>query len=341
MTEVANAASSLAEEFDDHLDLEEAEVEDEISELMSEYSLPVDEARRSVRNNLLDEAGIEDSDGAVPPASGSDSEFDPTPVEEIDSDNEWHDLRVELIQLWDPNSEDMEQVGLIGDESDVIKFTLWEDTDGIPALEKGKTYHIQNVVTDEYNGRYSVKFTKASSIAVADDDPISDTGGEVTVSGMLVEVKSGSGLIKRCPDEDCTRVINNGRCAEHGPVDGEFDLRIKAVIDDGYTAQNVVFGQEATTDITGISLDDAREMAKDALDTSVVAQEIEADVIGNYFEVEGPELGQNVVVNDADIVAGPSDDAVASLTARLDESEGMDDDAVDADTEPGQSEASA
>lgn len=336
MSDVANAASNLVDEFDEHLDLEQDEVEAEVSGLISEFSLPVDEAKRTVRNKYLDAAGIEDTNGAVPPASGEDSEFDPTPVEDINADNEWHDLRVELVQLWDPNSDQMEQVGLIGDESDVIKFTLWKDTEGIPPLEKGKTYHIRNVVTDEYKGRYSVKFTKASSIEVVEDDEITGNGGEETVEGVLVDVKSGSGLIKRCPDDDCTRVIQNGRCAEHGPVEGEFDLRIKAVIDDGYVAQDVVFGEEATTEVTGISLEEAQDLAMDALDTSVVEQEVKAEVIGQYYRVEGPELGRNVVVNEVEAVDGVDEDTLQALNAHL----GEDVDA-DADADAGQSEASA
>lgn len=336
MTDVANAASELVGEFDEHLDLEQDAVEAKVSGLISEFSLPVDEAKRTVRNKYLDAAGIEDTNGAVPPASGDDSEFDPTPVEEINADNEWHDLRVELIQLWDPNSDQMEQVGLIGDETDVIKFTLWKDTEGIPPLEKGNTYHIQNVVTDEYKGRYSVKFTKASSIEIAEDDEITGNGSEETIEGVLVDVKTGSGLIKRCPDDDCTRVINNGRCSEHGPVEGEFDLRIKAVVDNGYVAQDVIFGEEATTEVTGITLEEAQDLAMDALDTSVVAQEIEADIIGQYFQVEGPKLGRNVVVNDVAAVDGVSEDALQALNAHL--SGGVD---ADADTDAGQSEASA
>ena len=334
MTEVATAASELVEEFDEHLKLEQSEVENDISGLMSEFKLPISEARRTVRNKLLDDAGIDDSNGSLPPAAGGDGEFDPTPVEEIDAGDQWHDLRVELIQLWDPNSDKMEQVGLIGDESDVIKFTLWKDTEGIPPLEKGKTYHIRNVVTDEYKGRFSIKFTKASSIEVAEDDEISGNGGDVDVEGVLVAVKSGSGLIKRCPDEDCTRVLNNGRCAEHGQVDGEFDLRIKAVVDDGHVAQDVVFNEEATTEATGITLDEAEEMAMDALDTSVVSQEIEAKVVGQYYHIEGPELGSNVLVNEAEVVEGVDEATIAALQAHLGES-------ADAGADAGQAEASA
>ncbi|WP_064289292.1 hypothetical protein [Haloarcula sp. K1] len=335
MSDVANAASDLVDEFDEHLSLEQDEVEDKITGLISKYSLPLDEAKRNVRNEYLDAAGLEDTNG-VPPASGEDSEFDPTPVEEINADNEWHDLRVELVQLWDPNSDQMEQVGLIGDETDVIKFTLWKDTEGIPPLEEGKTYHIRNVVTDEYNGRYSVKFTKASSIEVTEDDEITGNSGEETVEGMLVDVKTGSGLIKRCPEDDCTRVIKNSRCSEHGEVEGEFDLRIKGVLDDGYVAQDVVFGEETTTEVTGISLEEAQDLAMDALDTSVVEQEVKNEVIGQYFRIEGPKLGRNIVVNDVKAVNNVDEDTLQALKIHLEE-------AVDADkdTDTGQSEASA
>jgi replication factor A1 len=65
---------------------------------------------------------------------------------------------------------------------------------------------------------------------------------ERTMEGALVDIKDGSGLIKRCPDEDCTRVIRNGRCSEHGDVSGEFDLRIKGVLDDGEQAQDALNG---------------------------------------------------------------------------------------------------
>lgn len=65
------------------------------------------------------------------------------------------------------------------------------------------------------------------------------------------------------------RVLQDGRCSEYGEREGEFDLRIEGVLDDGDTVQKVLFNREATEELTGIILADAKERVMDALDTSV------------------------------------------------------------------------
>jgi len=324
-TEVANTASGIVEQFSDHADIEQADVEDDLEELVDEYKVPLDEAERTVRNNLMDEHGIDQSavaqgDGAAPDSEDlSDDEFNPTPVEDINEADEWHDLLVDVIELWEPSHPDMAQVGLIGDDTDIIKFVIWENDGEVPVelLEEGETYEINNVVSDEYNGRYSVKLNSSSSVTEVEGQAANNRSDNVVVDGVLVAVKSGSGLVKRCPDEDCTRVLQNGRCSEHGEVEGEFDLRIKAVVDNGAVAQNVVFDQEATEDVAGIELEEAKQMAMDALDTGVVAQEISAEVLGQYYKIEGPELGRNVLVENVTAVSGVDDDQIQSLQERL------------------------
>lgn len=334
MTEVASNAATLVETYDDQADLNVEQVESQIQNLVDEYMIPVDEATRSVENAICDEADIDRS--AKPTTdSSNDSDYDsfnPTPVEEIDEEGEWNDLAVEVVQLWTPNSDKMAQVGLLGDETDKIKFTIWENTEGIPTLEEGQTYHIQNVVSDEYNGRHSVKFTKNSQVTVAEDEEIETESNETAHEGAIVSIKTGSGLIKRCPDDDCTRVIQNGRCAEHGPVEGEFDLRIKAVIDNGATTQDVVFDQEATEEAAGIELEEAKNMAMDALDTTVVADEISDEVLGKYVEIKGPIFGQYLLVNDATFLFGADDDVVDGLNDLVSDSGSMDAEATPAET---------
>lgn len=334
MTEVASNAATLVETYDDQADLNVEQVESQIQNLVDEYMLPVDEATRSVENTICDEAGIERNSGVAANASDDSAydNFDPTPVEEITEEGEWNDLAVEVVQLWSPNSDSMAQVGLLGDETDKIKFTIWENTEGIPTLEEGQTYHIQNVVTDEYEGRYSVKFTKNSQVTVAEDEEIEIESSETAHEGAIVSINTGSGLIKRCPDDDCTRVIQNGRCAEHGPVEGEFDLRIKAVIDNGETAQDVVFDQEATEEAAGIEIEEAKNMAMDALDTTVVADEIRDEILGKYVKINGPVFGQYLLVNDATFLSGADDDVADGLRELVSDDTGVDAEATPAET---------
>lgn len=310
MTEIANAAESLVGQFDDHLDLDAEDLEDEMEGLIADYSLPVSEAKTIMRNKLLDEAGIDRTDDA-PPVPDS-SEFSPVDIETIQSEGDWVDIRANVVQLWTPNSSKIKQVGLLGDESDVIKFTIFAGTD-VPELEKGHTYHLSNVVTDEYQGRYSVKIREESDVTIAEDDEIEYAADEESIEGVLYAVKSGSGLIKRCPEDDCSRVVSGGTCADHGNVEGEPDLRIKAVVDNGFEAHDVVFNEQATTEFTGMTLDDALEIASDALDYSAVERQIKSEVVGQFVHVSGPILGRYLVVNDAEQVSGITDEMVSRL----------------------------
>ena len=307
MTELRTHAAEIAEQFSDHVDVTEDEVETKLQQLVEEYQVPVDEAKRSVRNSYLEEAGIDRDD-----ISGDGNER--ALVNDIDEDEQWVDLRVKLVDLWDPRSDSISQVGLLGDESGTIKFVAFE-TSELEQLDEGQCYELSNVVTDEYQGTYSVKLNRTTAITAIDEE-IEVGDNSETVEGALVDVQSGSGLIKRCPEEGCTRVLQNGRCAEHGEVDGEFDLRIKAVLDDGHEVQDVIFNREATESLTGIELAEAKQLAKDALDTSVVADEMRADILGRYYTVTGPTLGRYVLANEFEQHDGPADAESVLIKAR-------------------------
>ncbi|MFB6160379.1 MAG: replication factor A [Haloferacaceae archaeon] len=305
MTDLRTHAEEIAAQFSDHLEVDADEVEERLENLVNEYRVPVEEARRSVTNAYLDEAGLERDEIR---SGGSER----AAVEEIDSDGEWVDLRVKVVDLWEPRSDSIAQVGLLGDESGTTRFVAFETSD-VPEIEEGKVYELGNVVTDESQGNYSVKLNRTTTVTEVDADIEVGDSAE-TVEGALVDVQSGSGLIKRCPEEDCTRVLQNGRCSEHGQVEGEFDLRIKGVVDDGEEVHEVIFDRETTEALTGIDLETAKEMAKDALDTTVVADEMREDVLGQYYRVSGPTLGRYLLVDEFETLAGPTaDDAEAVL----------------------------
>ncbi|XVH32962.1 replication factor A [Haloferacaceae archaeon DSL9] len=308
MTDLRTHAAEIAEQFSDHLDVDVDDVEERLENLVNEYRVPVDEARRSVENSYLDEAGVERDE--IGRGGGAQA----VQVNEIDEDEQWVDLTVKLVDLWEPRSDSISQVGLLGDESGTIKFVSFT-TSELPELEEGSVYKLGNVVTDEYQGRYSVKLNRTTTITELDEDIEVGDNAE-TVEGALVDVQSGSGLIKRCPEEGCTRVLQNGRCSEHGNVEGEFDLRIKAVLDDGVEVHEVIFNKETTEELTGISLDEAKQMAMDALDTTVVADEMRADILGAYYSVTGPTLGRYVLANEFQRLGAPVDAEDVLIKAR-------------------------
>jgi len=162
MSELRTHAAEIAEQFSDHVDVTEDEVETKLQQLVEEYQVPLDEATRSVRNSYLEEAGLERDEISQ---GGSDQVL----VNEIDQDEQWVDLRVKLVDLWDPRSDSISQVGLLGDESGTIKFVAFE-TSELEQLEEGKAYELSNVVTDEYQGTYSVKLNRTTTITEINEE---------------------------------------------------------------------------------------------------------------------------------------------------------------------------
>ncbi|WP_246998069.1 replication factor A [Halosolutus gelatinilyticus] len=307
MSDVRQHADDIHDQFSDHLDLSVEDVEKRLRTLVDEYKVPIDEARRSVTNHYLEEAGLDREDLA----SGS---SEAAQVEDVDEPEQWIDLTAKVIELWEPRSDSVAQVGLLGDPTGTIKFTKWAKSD-LPSLDEGGVYELRNVVTDEYQGRYSVKLNSTTVIEELDEDiEVGDDTSEI--EGALVDMQSGSGLIKRCPHDDCTRVLQNGRCSEHGEVEGEFDLRIKAVVDDGIDAHEVIFDKDATEDLTDISLEEAKDMAMDALDTTVVADEIRDQIVGTYYRIEGPTFGRYVLADDVEELDGPANAEELLIKAR-------------------------
>jgi replication factor A1 len=307
-TDLRTHAEEIHEQFSDRLDLTVDEVHERLDTLVNEYKVPTSEARRSVVNTYLDEAGMDRDE------LGGSGGNERKPVTDVDKPEEWINITAKVVELWEPRSDAVAQVGLLGDETGTIKFTKWSKSD-LPTLEEGEVYDLRNVVTDEYQGRFSMKLNRTTTIEHLDEE-IEVGDDAVEVAGALVDIQSGSGLIKRCPEEDCTRVLQNGRCSEHGESEGEFDLRIKGVIDDGEDVHEVIFDREATEELTGITLEKAQEMAMDALDTSVVADAMHERILGRYYRVVGPTLGRYVLANEVEQQGAPADPEAVLIKAR-------------------------
>lgn len=287
------AAASIIDQFPDEAAPGTDEVADRLRVLVEEYKVPEDEAHRAVRNHFMDAAGlsIEDLD-----AQGAPDDREPTALATVDAADVWLSVTAKVVELWEPTSEKIAQVGLLGDETGTLKFTAWSTSD-LAELVEDQVYRFDNIVTDEYQGRYSVNLNSATEITPVDED-IEVGSTPVAMDGAVVAVQTGSGLIKRCSADDCSRVLQSGRCTEHGEVDGVFDLRIKGVLDDGTTVTRVIFDQAATEAVADMTLEDATELAMDALDTSVVADSIADTVRGRYYRVEGPVVGEFLLVDD-------------------------------------------
>lgn len=264
-----------------------SEIESRLEKLLNEFRVPAEEARRSVVNYFLKEYNIPRGDfytrqGDAPTVK----------VKDINSDGKWINIRAKVAQLWDNNHESIGQVGLIGDESGTIKFTKWASAE-LPSLEEGRSYMFKNVVTNSYQERFQINLNRSSQIQeIAEDIEIGTE--EIEFAGAMVDIQSGSGLIKRCPQ--CNRALIKGVCGEHGKVEGTYDLRIKAVLDNGQTVQDILMNREVSERLTNITLEDAVHMATEALEQSVVVDRMKEQLVGRYYTVTGPRLDRYILI---------------------------------------------
>ncbi|HII06251.1 MAG TPA: replication protein A [Methanotrichaceae archaeon] len=263
------------------------------------------------RTSAIEELA-EEVKAAEASASGSVQEMK---IAEIAESARWIDLRAKVVQLWDPTSEAISQTGLIGDDTGVIKFVKWTKSE-LTDLVEGESYLFKNVVTDEFEGRFSVKLNRTSGTELLEEE-IEVSPQEAKFSGAIVDVQKGSGLIKRCPV--CRRMLTKGVCGEHGKQEGTYDLRIKAVLDDGVKVQEVLINRERTESLIGISMEEAKTMAMEALDHEVVKGMIEERLLGRYYTASGPTVDRYILVETISEVPPVTEEETDALVERVQE----------------------
>ena len=219
--------------------------------------------------------------------------------------------------------------GVVADESGRLPFTDWAPR---PDVEEGASVRLSDVYVREFRGVPQVNLSEFTTLDVL-DDPVSvtdsaprlnvgeavDAGGmfDVELLGNVLEVRDGSGLIERCPD--CSRVVQNGQCRQHGEVDGEDDLRVKAILDDGTGTVTAILDRDLTEEIYGGTMADAMEAAREAMDKEVVADDIADTLVGREYRVRGnlsvDEYGANLEADEFEETDDdPAERAAALLT---------------------------
>ncbi len=258
--------------------INQEKIQEKMDEL-SKFKVPELEISRAVIRNLEKETGIKLEDVQC------------VSIEDIIEEGKWISLKAKVIQLWD-SSDSISQVGLIGDETGVIKFTIWK-TAGIDiTVSQGNSYIFQNVVSSCFNDKMQIAVTSMSHI-LSNAEEVKQKEKEVVITGVIVSLTNGSGLIKRCPE--CSKSLGKGSCDEHGKV-GILDIRIKAVLDDGKNTYNILALREMTARLTELTLDGAKQIAIEALDQSAVTDAMKKKIIGRYFNLKCVPMGTNYLV---------------------------------------------
>ncbi|MDR0767214.1 MAG: replication protein A [Methanosarcinales archaeon] len=212
-------------------------------------------------------------------------------VAELQQGGIWTDLKANVVQIFEQTHETISFAGILGDETGTMRFTVWK-TSEIEEMEAGKTYLFKNAITKEWNGMVSVEINRIGKIEETDEKIIAKPS-VFEVCGCAVDIQAGSGLIRRCPQ--CNKVMSKGMCGEHGKVKGKYDLRIKAVFDDGSKAHETIVNCELTQKLLNLTLEDAVMTATETLDPECINDIIKTEFIGKYFNVRGAKTDRYVI----------------------------------------------
>jgi len=325
MTDVRTEAQDLVESFPEDIDADEHEVIQKLETLTSsEFMVPLEEAVRTVLNQYKRDYG---GDGQF--TFGQSSDIGEMDVGEltVENDDDWFSIRGQVqshLELTDDQKEHIHQRGVIGDDTGTTKYTIWKsdvekvsDSDTL-TLEEGKSYKLEGVLGNEYQGKIGIELRNTTEVTEIDEE-FDPPEWDIEFSGCIIDVQSRSGLIMRCTEEDCTRPLNKGKCREHGDVNGEATLRLKGVIDNGHEVHEAVFLTEETEEITSISLEEAKEMRAESLDSETAINEMKPKFLGQYYTIRAKQYKNNILVIEFEQESSNWDDEQSQLLQRLEQ----------------------
>jgi len=226
--------------------------------------------------------------------------------------------------------------GLLADATGRVQFSAWKDY----GLKAGDALRLEGAYVKGFRGLPQVSFDDRAKVEVlAESDlpgleqlsqaprawieDLAERGGavDVTLRGIVVDIREGSGLIHRCPE--CKRVLTKDACRLHGAVKGQSDLRVKAVLDDGSGALTAVFDRELTEALLERTLEQCLTQAREAMSVEVIRDAIADVLVAQPIEARGnvtsDEYGLMMIVQEAKILRVDVQEEARAMLGALEE----------------------
>lgn len=220
-----------------------------------------------------------------------------TPVGEI-SGSGIASVRVKVVKVFDTKNEKVLQSGIIGDESGTVYYTIWKSNTKATPLEEGKSYIIDHAAYGVFNEK--VSFTIGNYVKEINDEiDVKEINNEREVVGIFTQVQAGSGLVKRCPVEGCTRTLTRQNyCSIHEYQENfKYDFRVKGVFDTGEKAYSVIIPKDTALEIIGMTFDGViTQVENSPLGLDDVVKRIEDTLIGKYYQMRVAEYTDRMFV---------------------------------------------
>ncbi|MED5306247.1 MAG: hypothetical protein VX942_02385 [Candidatus Thermoplasmatota archaeon] len=164
--------------------------------------------------------------------------------------------------------------GEVQDPSGRCRLTSWGEVD----LEADSFIRIKRARVQAWQGSPDLVIDQSEQVETLTEAPFGPidasnhwveenlddltSGGSrrgISTIGRIVSLRSDSGIILRCTQEGCRRVLRDGVCGIHGEDVGEEDLRMMMVVDSGVSNASLLVSRAPTEILIGMSLDDVRK----------------------------------------------------------------------------------
>lgn len=224
--------------------------------------------------------------------------------------------------------------GILADETGKIQFSSWVD----PQVGSGDSIRVAGGYIRSWKGIPQLNFGERAEISRIDDTfgdvssatasrktvgEILRTGGgiDMTVVGTIVDLRAGSGIIRRCPE--CNRSILGTECMTHGAVEAIRDLRMKVVLDDSTGGMSAILNRDITEKLTGITLSDAVAMMESTGSNDSVAKALADRMVFRNVSIRGnvmsDDYGPSMIVRSADYEERDVRKDAESLLSKIEE----------------------
>ena len=160
-----------------------------------------------------------------------------------------------------------------------VRVRAWQ---GIPDITIDNADQVEILEAPPWDSELDLK-NHTVEVALHDLSTGSSRVG-ISTSAIVVSVREDSGFIQRCTE--CRRVLREGVCAEHGPNDGNTDVRLRLVIDDGRSSVSLLTNKEATLSLLGMDESQLQDAVNDAGQVAFV-QSLRGKMLGRKINASG------------------------------------------------------
>ena len=139
----------------------------------------------------------------------------------------------------------------------------------------------------------------------------------ISTQGTIVSIREDSGIIYRCTE--CRRVLRDGECATHGAQEGNMDVRLRLVLDNGKSTISLIVNKSATESLLGMKQADISSNVSENGSMQFI-QDLRERLLGRELLAKGrtivDEQGAMLLSDDVELIESDSVLAASELRSK-------------------------